>query len=79
MNGTRDRNPPAKVGLFTIDCDKPPNNNILSRILTKGAQALKLIIEKSFSEDKHGVITDIALSQAREIYGSFMPDGFRIV
>jgi beta-glucosidase len=71
--------PQAKFGLFTIDYNKALNNNILDRNVTKGAQALKLIIEKSCSENKHGVVTDAALSQARDIYGSFMPDGSRIV
>ena len=66
--------PEGKFGLFYIDHELSNDYN-LNRKITKGAQALKLIVEESFKDNKYGIVTDKALSAARERYGSFSSDG----
>jgi beta-glucosidase len=66
--------PEGKFGLFYIDHERLNDQN-LNRKITKGAQALKLIIEESFLDNKNGLITDKVLSKAKERYDSFSSDG----
>jgi beta-glucosidase/6-phospho-beta-glucosidase/beta-galactosidase len=75
----------AKFGLFRIDIDSK-NSGIdraqqqyLERQITKGAEALKLIIKESVSQNKSGIIADSAISKAKSDYGIFTPDGSSIV
>ncbi len=78
--------PEAKFGLFSVKCDdyNDDNNNHhkddldLSRGITKGAEAYKLMIEESVNQSKYGAITDSAISKAEHRFGSFSPDGFNI-
>jgi beta-glucosidase len=72
--------PEAKFGLFRID--KGSKNNVtdqgrqyLVRQITKGAEALKLIIKESVNQNKNGMIADSAISKAKSDYGTFTADG----
>ena len=61
----------GKFGLFYIN----HNHSNLSRKITRGAEALKLIIEESFLDNKRGLISNMALAKAETKYGSISPDG----
>jgi beta-glucosidase len=80
--------PEAKFGLFRVDIDS--NNRVtdnpghnreehLKRQLTKGAEALELMIKESFSQNKSGMIADSAISKAKSDYGIFIADGSIII
>jgi beta-glucosidase len=84
--------PEAKFGLFRIDIDSKNdridnnNNNTINdkslhlrRQITKGAEALKLIIKGSVSQNKSGIIADSAIKKAKSDYGIFTADGSNIV
>jgi beta-glucosidase len=82
--------PEAKFGLFRIDVNSSKNNGVdnthsgngkqhLKRQLTKGAEALKLIIKESVSQNKNEMIADSAISKAISDYGIFKDDGSSIV
>jgi beta-glucosidase len=65
----------AKFGLFYIDrSDKEFNRQI-----TRGALALKLLIEESHSKNKDGLPSDNAIMKAIDKYGTFTPDGMNIM
>jgi beta-glucosidase/6-phospho-beta-glucosidase/beta-galactosidase len=64
----------GKFGLFYINY----NRNNLSRKITRGAEALKLIIEESLLENKQGLISNTALEMAKSKYGSISSDGTSI-
>jgi beta-glucosidase/6-phospho-beta-glucosidase/beta-galactosidase len=64
--------PESKFGLFYIDRTNPD----LPRIITKGAQAYKFIIQESCHENIDGTVTDLALLKAENRFGTFSPDGF---
>jgi beta-glucosidase/6-phospho-beta-glucosidase/beta-galactosidase len=73
----------AKFGLFRIDMDR--NNGLtdqgwqqeyLERQITKGAEALKLIIKESVIQT--AMIADSAISKAKNDYGIFTADGLSI-
>jgi beta-glucosidase len=75
----------AKFGLFRIDIDR--NNGVtdrgrqqeyLVRQITKGAEALKLIIKESVIQSKTATIADSAISKAKYDYGIFTADGLNI-
>ena len=51
----------------------------LKRQVTKGAEALKLIIKESVNQDKTTAIADSAISRAKTDYGIFAADGSSIV
>ena len=51
----------------------------LERQITKGAEALKLIIKESASQNKSGMIADSAISRAKLDYGIFTADGSSLV
>ena len=51
----------------------------LSRRRTKGAEALGLIIKQSFSQNKNGVVTDSAIAEGENKFGTFTADGSRII
>jgi beta-glucosidase/6-phospho-beta-glucosidase/beta-galactosidase len=70
----------AKFGLFRIDYNKNDKVQVgLERQLTKGAQALKLIIEKSTFESRGGSISNTAVLKAEEKFGKFNADGRKLV
>ena len=74
--------PETKFGLFRIDNNTIHSHNQsqhLRRQITKGAEALKLIIKESVSQNKSGMIADSAISKARSDYGIFTADGSSIV
>ena len=63
--------PQSKFGLFSVD----RNNRSFERQITKGAEAVKLIIEESCNEFHDGRITETALLKAKSKFGFFTPDG----
>jgi hypothetical protein len=67
--------PESKFGLFHIDRNTRDGHPDSIRQITKGAEAFKLIIEKSITQ---GVL-DSALSEAKERFGSFTSDGSKII
>jgi beta-glucosidase/6-phospho-beta-glucosidase/beta-galactosidase len=80
--------PEGKFGLFSIDLKRSDDNGRdgendeqldLSRRKTKGAEALGLIIKQSFSQNKNGVITDSAIAEGENKFGTFTDDGSRII
>jgi beta-glucosidase/6-phospho-beta-glucosidase/beta-galactosidase len=76
--------PEAKFGLFRIDVDSENNHETdhrqhLKRQITKGAEALQVIIKESVSQNKSGMIADSAISKAKSYYGLFTADGSNIV
>jgi beta-glucosidase len=73
--------PESKFGLFRIDRKTLDGHPDFDRRITKGAEAFKLIIEKSTTrgEGENGVVLDFALSEAKERFGSFTSDGLKIV
>jgi beta-glucosidase/6-phospho-beta-glucosidase/beta-galactosidase len=79
--------PEAKFGLFSInrksaalrDGQDRFHHLDLSRQITKGAEALELIIKESRNQNKHGVVTDSAIEAAQNKFGSFSPDGSHII
>jgi beta-glucosidase/6-phospho-beta-glucosidase/beta-galactosidase len=83
--------PEAKFGLFRVDVDNSSNNyrvdnthssteeEHLKRQLTRGAEALKLIIKESVSQNKSETIADSAISKAKSDYGIFTADGSIII
>ena len=82
--------PEAKFGLFRIDVNNSNNNyrvdnthssyeeEHLKRQLTRGAEALKLIIKESVSQNKSETIADSAISKAKSDYGIVKDDGSSI-
>jgi len=46
---------------------------------TKGAEAFRIIIEESFAQNKNGTIADSAISNVKDEYGIFAPDGSEIL
>jgi beta-glucosidase/6-phospho-beta-glucosidase/beta-galactosidase len=73
--------PESKFGLFRIDRKTQDGHPDFNRQITKGAEAFKLIIEKSIAqgEGKNGVILDSALSEAKDRFGMFAWDGSRLI
>ncbi|HYZ51195.1 MAG TPA: family 1 glycosylhydrolase, partial [Nitrososphaeraceae archaeon] len=72
--------PEAKFGLFRIDVDSKKNHGTdhrrhLKRQITRGAEALQVIIKESVSQNKSGMIADSAISKAISDYGIFKDDG----
>jgi beta-glucosidase len=75
--------PEAKFGLFYVDRDDDVDDNNddylnLTRKITKGAEAYKLIIKESVNQSRGGAVTDSAISKAEHKFGSFSPDGFHL-
>jgi beta-glucosidase len=74
----------AKFGLFRIDTDSENGvtdqgrQQYLVRQITKGAEALKLIIKESVIQSKTATIADSAISKAKYDYGIFTADGLNI-
>jgi beta-glucosidase len=75
--------PEAKFGLFRVDIgsknDGTDRGQYMRRQITKGAEALKLIIKESVNQDKTAMIADSAISKAKSDYGIFTADGSSIV
>ena len=75
--------PEAKFGLFRIDIDSKNSGTdggqYLRRQITKGAEALKLIIKESVNQGKTAMIADSAISKANSDHGIFTADGSSIV
>jgi beta-glucosidase/6-phospho-beta-glucosidase/beta-galactosidase len=76
--------PEAKFGLFRIDLNKSNNRYQkqldFSRQITKGAEALKLIIEQSsFTQHKNGAISDSAILKTKDKFGIFTADGSNLI
>jgi hypothetical protein len=75
--------PEAKFGLFRIDNDSKNSGTdrgqYLRRQITKGAEALKLIIKESINQNKRGMTADSAISKANSDHGIFTADGSSIV
>jgi beta-glucosidase len=77
--------PEGKFGLFSIKFDSDVRNSQyhkqldLSRLKTKGAEALELIIGESLSESEDGVVTDSAIAAAENKFGKFAADGSHII
>lgn len=66
----------GKLGLFHIYYNNNSNNQ--ERSITKGATALKLVIEESRCE-RNSTISERALSLAKDQFGMFNSDGSNIV
>jgi hypothetical protein len=60
---------------ITIKQEEEPWFN---RQITKGAEAFKLIIEKSLAQNKNGIVSDYALSKAKNRFGTFAAEGFTL-
>jgi hypothetical protein len=73
--------PESKFGLFHIDRNTRDGHPDSNQQITKGAEAFKLIIEKSITQggDENGVILDYALSEAKDRFGSFTSDGSKVI
>jgi beta-glucosidase len=69
----------SKFGLFSIDYGTTNKQFDLSRQRTKGAEAFRIIIEESLTQDKNGTIADSAISRVKDKYGTFAPDGSEIL
>jgi beta-glucosidase/6-phospho-beta-glucosidase/beta-galactosidase len=72
--------PEAKFGLFKIDLDSkknhgPDHGQHLKRRITRGAEALQVIIKESVSQNKSGMSADSSISKAISDYGIFKDDG----
>lgn len=67
--------PEAKFGLLHIDHAKGD----LRRQMTKGAEAIKLIIEESISQSRNGIITEYAISKSKDKFGIINDDGSNII
>ena len=67
--------PEAKFGLLHIDHSKGD----FHRQMTKGAEALKLIIEESISQSRNGIITEYAISKSKDKFGMFNDYGSNII
>ena len=70
--------PEAKFGLFRIDRKIGDGQPEFNRQITKGAEAFKLIIEKSLAQNKDGIVSDYALSIAKNRFGTFTADGLTL-
>lgn len=70
--------PEAKFGLFCVDHDHQRIMDF-NRKITKGAQALKFIIEESTSQSKDGLITISAIAKAIDKFGTFSYDGSEVI
>ena len=74
--------PEARFGLFKIDRNKNNNRNqpVFNRNITKrGAEAFKIIIGESCSQNQRGIITDSAILNAMEKFGIISSDGSNII
>jgi beta-glucosidase/6-phospho-beta-glucosidase/beta-galactosidase len=71
--------PEGKFGLFRIGPDGNPGQSSFKRQITRGAEAFKLVIQESITQRKDEVITDTALSRAKERFGTFTPDGSKVI
>jgi len=73
--------PESKFGLFHIDRNTRDGHPDSNQQITKGAEAFKLIIEKSITQGagENGVILDFALSEAKDRFGSFTSDGSKVI
>jgi beta-glucosidase len=77
--------PEAKFGLYRVHIDSKNSGinrgrqHYLERQITKGAEALKLIIKESASQNKSGMIAHSAISRAKSDYGIFTSDGSSLV
>lgn len=73
--------PEARFGLFKIDRNKNNNRNqpVFNRNITRGAEAFKIIIEESCSQNHRGIITDSAILNAIEKFGIISSDGSNII
>jgi beta-glucosidase/6-phospho-beta-glucosidase/beta-galactosidase len=66
--------PEARFGLFNID----RGQTNFERVITKGAEAFKLIIQESHIQNESGKIATSAISRAKERFGTFATDGSKI-
>jgi beta-glucosidase len=66
--------PEARFGLFYID----RSNSNLPRIITKGAEAYKFVIEESRHQNTDGTVSDLALLKAENRFGTFSPNGLTL-
>jgi hypothetical protein len=64
-----------RLGLYRIDRNTRDGHPNFNRQTTKGAEAFKLIIEKSITQS----VLDSALLEAKERFGSFTSDGSKII
>jgi beta-glucosidase len=73
--------PEAKFGLFRIDYSESneAHKAKFERQITKGAEALKFIIEESIFQHKNVPISNIGISRAREKFGEFTADGSKLI
>ena len=72
--------PEAKFGLFSIDRSKVKGGQLdFRRQKTKGAEALELIMKGSPSQDKSEIISDSAIVEAENKFGTFTSDGMHLV
>jgi len=74
--------PEAKFGLFKIDNsykNVEQQSSDYNRHITKGAEALKLVIQESFNENKKGLPASSAILKAKDNFGTFTHDGSTIV
>jgi len=74
--------PEAKFGLFKIDnsyTNIEQQSSDYNRHITKGAEALKLVIQESFNENKKGLPASSAILKAKDNFGMFTHDGSTIV
>jgi beta-glucosidase len=70
--------PEAKFGLFSIDRVKAGRQDFKRR-RTKGAEALELIMKGSLLQNKNGTISDSAIAEAENKFGTVAADGMCII
>jgi beta-glucosidase len=71
--------PEARFGLFQIDRHKNNRSQqVFNRSITRGAEAFRIIIEESCSQNHRGIISDSAILNAIEKFGIISSDGSNI-
>jgi beta-glucosidase/6-phospho-beta-glucosidase/beta-galactosidase len=71
--------PEAKFGLFGIDRIVKGGRQDFKRQRTKGAAALELIMKRSLLQNKDGIISDAAIVEAENKFGTFTAEGVRLI
>jgi beta-glucosidase len=72
--------PEARFGLFKIDRHKNNRSQqVFNRSITRGAEAFRIIIEESCSQNHRGLISDSAILNAIEKFGIISSDGSNII
>jgi beta-glucosidase/6-phospho-beta-glucosidase/beta-galactosidase len=72
--------PEVKFGLFSIDRTRVKGGQLdFKRQRTKGTEALELIMKSSLLQNKDGIISDSAIAEAENKFGTVTADGMRMI